>query len=163
MSGLVPTGIREGWLVISGRRAIGPTRTAKRSETGSRFHVRSAAPAKPRRRSIRPSALATHSSTPTRGRSRASGGLGRFGSAGSLISYLLDRAGAEQTRRPQEHECDQHPEDDRVLELRRPVPLGERFGDPDEEAAEHRAWNVSDSADNCRSEGLQARLEAHEV
>src|SRR5438132_6469114 len=68
---------------MNGKIAKGPIRIARRAGAGSRSQARRTAPATPPRAARRPSASATHSPTPTLGRSGASTGPGSGAGGGS--------------------------------------------------------------------------------
>src|SRR5438876_7839759 len=146
-----------------GKRAAGTTKRPRRPNGGSRSQIFEAIPVRPWARSRRPSTCATHSSTPTRGRSRASGRSGRLVATSPLD--LLDVRATEQAARPDEHDDDEKREDVEVLEGRalRQVAGGVGLRQADDEAAEHCARDAPDAADHGCGEPLEAGQEAHEV
>src|ERR671922_2313655 len=151
---LTPTRITKSESVTNGTDATSAAKITSRQTGATPSQAASARPVRPARCSRRSSTRATHSSTPTGGISGASPGV---------PLHLLDRRGAEQTAGADQHHDDQDPEDDQVRERRGYVAGRERLGQPDEEAAEHRAGDVADAAQHRSRERLQAGREAHQV
>src|SRR4051794_19021029 len=101
----------------SGKMTAGIRKTSRRPAGGVRRHQCWIVPRIPPVSSRRPSWVATHESTPTRGWACSSGAPGSLGSCWPLIrSYLLDVRRPEQAARPDDHDDDQEEEHVQVVE-----------------------------------------------
>src|SRR5690349_7218155 len=121
--------------VSAGIAATSATKPANRTICGVRSRMRRAPPSTPVR-ILRSSARATHSSTPIWGEVEG-GGPGGVGMP-VLTSDLLEQGCPADTRRPDQHEDDQHREYDQVPEGRREIAGGQGLCDADDHSAEHR-------------------------
>src|SRR5712691_7645587 len=138
---------------MTGTKAARPTRMANEADCGRRWRR----PTTPPRAPIRSPERATHSSAPICGPVAGSESCGVSGA--SVTSHLLRSRYAEDAGGPDQEEDDQDPEDDHVLVGGRPVADREGLGEPDRDAAQHRAWDAADAADDCGGKGDQADVE----
>src|SRR5579864_2290327 len=149
-SALIPIWYWKGLRPSAGMTAPTAPAAISRGHQPTRSSWRWRSPRSPGAYSRRPPERATHSSTPIEGLSRDS-----TEGCSVLTSHLLELHAAEEAARAQQHHCDQDPEHDQVCERGADIARDHRLGNADQQAAQNRARDRSDPADDRGGERLQ--------